>query len=751
MRTINAFAAAVERLRLREPRKLSLAEVAQASDVSASYLSKLLHGHRRLVPDVVQRIDDTLHAGGELVRIANEQRETSTPPRPMQLPPGPASWIGRSEELHALDTALIPHDTSTGSPTTIVVEGGPWTGKTALVLHWTARVQRRFPGGCLFADLRGLAAGQPVAPEDILDVFLRALGATHRDCAQPVADKISHYRSLLAAQPALIVLDNVADYDQVRDLLPGGGSVTVLTSREHQASLVLHTGATVLQVPPLAHDDAQLLLAQRLGHARIAADPAATDRIIRGCANLPAALLIAAERLTRNQFTTLTGLANALETDALDTLSSSDPALNAHHALAVSYLALPGPARRILRLLGSSPVHHTSPEATAAYADIDLPAAGNALRTLREAHLLEDAPSGRLRINAVVRAYAAYRGALEEPPAQLDLARERLLAWYADTAWAASDALAPGWAGRRSAVTSGARTEIDAGFNPGSALAWLEAEVPAALDLARQAQRGLTGDAGWHVPAAMLPYAYLTKHHSAWLALATEGLRAAQTLNSTPGIAVSALSLGLALSDLGHLDDGLRHLTTAAQHYARAGDNLGSAWASIALTAHHHSARPLDDPRRAYQCAEAVFAHNGAAVGVVVAQILLAGAHQDRGDGARAHAIAQQAVRAASELESQPLSMLARHRLGRILTAQGRHHAALAVIDAAPLPQAPVSATTWPAVEMLTARGDTLAAMHENRAAGDAYQQAADLLAATSDPSEMRVRAQAITFKTLIA
>lgn len=89
MGNIETFAAAVERRR--RICGLTLGDVAVEANLSRSYLSKLLHGQRRLLPDVVQRIDAAVQADGELRRIAERQDVATSRPRPMQLPPGPAS------------------------------------------------------------------------------------------------------------------------------------------------------------------------------------------------------------------------------------------------------------------------------------------------------------------------------------------------------------------------------------------------------------------------------------------------------------------------------------------------------------------------------------------------------------------------------------------------------------------------------------------------------------------------------------
>jgi len=59
---------------------------------------------------------------------------------PRQLPPAPARFVNREQELVTLDALLLK-----GSPPVISVAGAPGVGKTTLALHWAHRVRRHFP------------------------------------------------------------------------------------------------------------------------------------------------------------------------------------------------------------------------------------------------------------------------------------------------------------------------------------------------------------------------------------------------------------------------------------------------------------------------------------------------------------------------------------------------------------------------------------------------------------------------------
>ncbi|HET9895769.1 MAG TPA: hypothetical protein VFQ44_12650 [Streptosporangiaceae bacterium] len=74
-----------------------------------------------------------------------------------------------------------------------------------------------------------------------------------------------------------MVLDNAADLNQVRPLLPGSaGCAVVITSRIQLSGLVASAGARpfILDLPTEA--EAREMLASRLGYERVTAESAAT-------------------------------------------------------------------------------------------------------------------------------------------------------------------------------------------------------------------------------------------------------------------------------------------------------------------------------------------------------------------------------------------------------------------------------------------------------------------------------------------
>ncbi|MFD8497728.1 helix-turn-helix domain-containing protein [Amycolatopsis sp. NPDC059657] len=744
MRSINSFSEAVHRLA--RARGMKLEDVAAGANYSPSYLSKMLHGHRRLLPAVVTKIDKALGAGGELERIAQAQEAAChTPPRPMQLPPAAACFVGRDEYLHQLDEALITQNRP-GVAVTVVIEGGFWVGKTELALQWAARVEHRFPGGCLYADLRGLAPGIAADPNDVLEAFLHALGAGNSAKRGTLSDRAALYRSLLAQRPAVVVLDNVADYEQVRHLLPGAGSTVVTTSREHQRTLLLRSGGLQIDLPPLSLQEALTLLRQRVGDALVNAEPVAAKAVVRRCGLLPTAVLIAAEHVRQRYRRSLATLADdlAVEERRLDLFTSPDAAVNIHSVLDLSYLALPALAKRVFRLLGISPAHLISTESAAAAAGLTVEAARPTLEALRQTHLLDEDADGRLRMNHLVRAYASKRAFIDEPLSEVERARDRVLAWYTATAWHAGNTLAPRWAG--SAFTPEPDSEVEpltfaeSGYD--GAIAWCDTEVKTAVHVARHARGGRGRDAGWMLPALFLPYFYVTKNWGMWLTAATEGLAAARNCGSPQGIAWSLHSLGWVQHELGRTEEALERLSEAFELRAELGnDDRLIGWVSVTFAAALLSAGRRDEAQARFELAEKLFSKLDFDFGLAFTRAVLAHAYQAAGDDDAADQCALSALENAKRSNATPALSLAHHQYGLLLLRDRRHRVALGHLDAA-LKLRCNSRERRAEAETLIAYAETLSAMDKPLQARESYTAAAGILNDLRDPRALDLHAR---------
>lgn len=175
----------------------------------------------------------------------------------------------------------------------------PGIGKTALAAHWARMAAGRFPDGRLHVDLRGFDAVEaPLDPAEALRGMLTALGVPPARMPGRTDSLAGLYRSLLAGRRLLVLLDDAADTEQVRPLLPASpGSLTLVTSRNGLSGLIA-SGAHPLRLGLPSAADARAMLAAHLGHDRPTAEPEAADEIVARCGRLPLALRIVAARAT---------------------------------------------------------------------------------------------------------------------------------------------------------------------------------------------------------------------------------------------------------------------------------------------------------------------------------------------------------------------------------------------------------------------------------------------------------------------
>ncbi|HMH39143.1 MAG TPA: transcriptional regulator, partial [Streptosporangiaceae bacterium] len=143
--------------------------------------------------------------------------EARATPVPAQLPLDAPGFSGRREELSMLRVMLPagpgqqdPGQQDSGQTVPIVViSGTAGTGKTALAIRFGHQVAKRFPGGQLYVNLRGLdPATPPMEPAEALRFFLDALGVPPHRVPADTEGRSALFRSLLDDRQMLIVLDN---------------------------------------------------------------------------------------------------------------------------------------------------------------------------------------------------------------------------------------------------------------------------------------------------------------------------------------------------------------------------------------------------------------------------------------------------------------------------------------------------------------------------------------------------------------
>jgi tetratricopeptide (TPR) repeat protein len=500
--------------------------------------------------------------------------------RPAQLPLDVAGFTGRSDGLRRLDELLpdVANDQANRTVAITAIRGTAGVGKTALAVHWAHRVADRFPDGQLYVNLRGYDPEQPMRPTDALARFLIALGVGERDIPVDSDERAARYRSELAGRRLLIVLDNAGSVAQVRPLLPGSGSSTVVvTSRDSLAGLVAVHGAHQVDLDLLPTDEALDLLRRLIG-PRVAAEPEAAATLAEQCARLPLALRVAAMLATSQPDRPLAEVVAELadRQERLELLDAGgDPYAAVHAVLSWSIQHLPEQEALTFRRLGLHTGPDLDPYVAATLTATEPNAARRVLETLVSAHLLHRTGPGRYGMHDLLRAYANHLTVTEDTDEDREAAEERLLAYYEAAVVSAMDTLHPAEAFYRpDAITPG--VPIPDLTVPATARGWLESErycVVAIAEHAADHQRS-----GYVAGLARILHRYLGDTRlTDLLTINGHALRAAERTGDRTSQAYALRQLSVGYTRVSKYQSATEHLQRALALFRRLGDLVGEA------------------------------------------------------------------------------------------------------------------------------------------------------------------------------
>jgi tetratricopeptide (TPR) repeat protein len=499
---------------------------------------------------------------------------------PRQLPMAVRDFTGRTDQIATLDALLPDHDAEAGAVVISAVDGTAGIGKTTLAVYWAHRVQDHFPDGTLHADLRGYGPGVPATPTEILDGFLRALGAPADRIPVGTAEQSGLYRSLLAGRRVLVLLDNANSTDQVHPLLPGtSGCMVVVTSRARLTGLVVTDAARELSLDLLTAQEATHLVEGIIGPQRAATEPSAVAELIQLCVRLPLALRIAAARIAAYSHITVSDIVADLadEQYRLDVLSPyGDENVAVRTVFDWSYDRLPAAQARLFRMLGLHPGPDLSLHAAAAVAGVESRETRTLLEALAAAHLIEPTAAGRYRLHDLLRAYAGDQAGRVDSGADRDTARESLLTWYTQTARACDQLVFPAHPQLPLRIRA-ALHQSPIGSRQ-QALEWLTAEQATLFAVLRQATSLDLHDHAVHLAECLR---FLSVHGSKdeQLAASSTGLFAAQRSDNATAEAFFRIWRSEIYVDARRWNDALAEGNRALTLARELGDRFQQSWA----------------------------------------------------------------------------------------------------------------------------------------------------------------------------
>jgi DNA-binding SARP family transcriptional activator len=548
--------------------------------------------------------------------LARREYAQPSASRPAQLPPRVGHFVGRIEQLQALDLTLE----GLSDTRIVVVSGTGGMGKTALIVQWAHAVRERFPDGQVFLDMRGHDDRTAMTATAALIHTLRALGVPEGRVPSERPDQVSLLRSMLDTRRVLIVLDNAASIDQILPLVPPSPtSMLAVTSRHAMSALTTYHSVRRIPVDAMSRGDSLTLLRDVVGAERIDREPAQAAMIVTSCAGMPLALRIAAARVVHHSDRTLRELAADLSTvDSLDVLRLEDDSRNVRTVFASAYRTLSAPAATLFRRLGVHPELAFGPHLMAAVSGLAAERTEHALVELVGAHLIADIGDGRYRYHHLIGLYATECARLNDGAAVRAETVTRLLDWYLGIADVANRGL-PSTHNRVTPALSYPPADLPFAADHHSALAFLDGERPNLLPVVRFAVAESRDVAAWQL-VYLLNGFYTTRGR--WedrIEICQLGLEAAQRLGDAMAEGVMGGALGMAYIRMLRFTEALKYLYPAMERAQAAGDEVGVPRLRNTIGTAYARLRRYDEAVEIYQQVLAAQQSNGDQIGVTLA------------------------------------------------------------------------------------------------------------------------------------
>jgi DNA-binding SARP family transcriptional activator len=597
--------------------------------------------------------DPSLDPPAEPVRIPQVKPVKQQVPR--LLPTDIADFIGRTIEIGQVHQRLIPRtgEAAKLAVPIVVIIGKGGVGKTSLAVHASHGVTDHFVDGQLFADLHGDTL-HPVGPMQVLERFLRALGAPGSHIPEDLDERAELYRNLLGDRKILVVLDDAAGESQVLPLLPGSGTAGVIvTSRRRLAGLA---GAIHVEVDVFDAEKSVDLLARIAGKGRVQAQAGAAAAVAEHCGYLPLALRIAGARLSARPHWSIQQLVQRLadETHRLDELRHGD--MGIRPSISLTYDSAGDQAKRLFRRLALLDTPVFSAWLCAALLDMPFDQAEDLLDDLVEISGSGSGLQCQYRFHDLIRVFARERLGAEEPAAERRAALQRALGALL---YVAEQARSRHYGGDYVALRSDAtRWPLPATLMEevvGDPLSWYDQERLALVLGVRQAAKAGFVDLCWSLAFSTVTLFESRVYLDDWQETHEIALEATQKAHHVRGQAAMLYSIGELNIVQQRFDSAREMFTAAAPLFRSAGDDQGIALVTGHIAFIDRVIGRLDDASRRYEQALALFRKSGDVI--AVAHVL---------HGLAQVKLEQRRIDSARELLSEALLLSQAARCGRV-------------------------------------------------------------------------------------
>lgn len=584
-------------------------------------------------------------------------------PRPRNdLPRDVPDFTGREAQLAAVLAAV-------GSHRGVAVDGMAGVGKTCLAVHAAHRLAADYPDAQLYVDLHGFTEGRdPLDPDSALRMLLGALDVPSERVPQEGLEPLAAcWRAELAGRRVVVVVDNAADAEQVRPLLPGAGpSVVLITSRNRLLGLD--------EVPPVSLDvlsprESAELLARASGETggpegRLAREPESAAEVLRLCGHLPLALRLAAARLRHRPGWTVGILVERLAEGA----SEFDT------AFAMSVRQLDRAQARLFRMLGLLPGGSFDAYAAAALADVPLYGARTMLEDLVDAHLVQQPTAGRYRLHDLVHQHARSACARQDSPAERERALGRFLDYYVHAA-AAADAAMPVLPPGRLPSAGRPPAELPRFADKSAAFSWLTSEYETMIAVFETAAAVGADAHVCELPRFLRAYFARRCGTTHLNHLFERSLAAAERLGDPLRLADAYGDLGFARYNAGRMAEAGAAYEAAALRVAQTGDTRSEAELALRRGYLSWDLGSAEEPLELFRLAGKLYEEAGLPEGAAHAAAAEAWALLQRGEHEEAARRAREVLEVPHPDPAWPPTMTARITLGVAIAAQAPEEA----------------------------------------------------------------------------
>lgn len=604
------------------------------------------------------------------VRAYQETLGLRPPPRPagavpLELPAPPATLVAR-DDLMAEATWLLGRAPDTGPPVVLVISGRSGIGKTAMARSVAHEVRPNYPGGVIYLEARD-ATGVPIDASECLAYCLLALGVVPPEGRTARAGRL---RTELARRRMLLVLDDVHDENQVRDLIPGSAGSAVIITTHHDLP-GLPGARTLRQLRELEMSQSVDLyrhLVRAAGRDPDEDDPGQTERLLAGLEGLPLAIAIVAAQRVLEWARPVEAIADRVQRRGPLALEYHD--LSVARSIGASLERLDDEARALFLGLGRVQLSHVG--AWTAWAVLDTEGADpyGALSQLLASNVVTADEPGRYRLHSLTRRYAAW--CAEQEAGTDNGVASRVYRALLTLVRRAHRAL---HGGDYDVVHS----TVGDWQPPAALLAEVDRDPRAWFDRARAniraavrhcAELGLS-EVSWDLAVSAHEYYTVAGQHDDWYETHMAALEACRASGDLRGEAVLLVSLGqpalVASRRAGAVSRA--DLRRAAAVLAKLGDEHGQAIALRTLANSLRRDGQLAEPLRLFEAAFVLYGRSDDAMGRWQTQRFIGQTYLDRGDQDRALAVLAEALAAAVGLGSTRLVAQSHYWLGQAYLA----------------------------------------------------------------------------------